>query len=170
MKSYLAILRNILLICFLFGFVNAENSSIENSSTESSSVEVDAIESCPVENCFIQTASLVQDDNFDEPYDNDETYDNFDVVEAALLNDISKDASLQVESLSDISLEALNAIEQAGPKDIPLSDKIAIGFSVCKDIVKQHVSKNKNRYICGAATATIILSIITAYYLLNKNN
>jgi hypothetical protein len=139
MKSYLAIFKNILLVCFLFGFVNAEKGVLENESDKSCAVDTDSGQGV-----------LVQDDILDEQSD------ELDEVDAVSLTV----DSLPNGSLSDISLEALNEIEEAGPKGLSWSDKIAIGWPVCKNAVQQHVSKNKRKYIYGvSATAAIILLV-----------
>jgi hypothetical protein len=146
MKSYLAILRNILLVCFLFGFVNAEKSALKNESDKSCAVDTDSGQGI-----------LVQEDILDEQSDElDEQDDNFDEVQVGLL----KAASLSNMTFGDISLDALDEIERDGPQELSLRDKIAIGWAFLKDATQQHVSKNKRKYICGvSATAAIILLV-----------
>jgi hypothetical protein len=129
MKSYLAILRNILIVCFLFGFVNADNNLNEAS------------------------------DDFDEVYDDFDKVEDVSLEDVHLEDIQQLNDKLSFGSLSDISLDDINKIEQAGPQGPSLKDKIEFFCGFCKDVTQQHVLRNKRKYICGATTAAIILLI-----------
>jgi hypothetical protein len=113
-----------------------------------------------------------QDDNLDEQDD------NLDGAQAVPLNATFNDVPFDSLSFSDIPFDALDEIERAGPKELSLSDKIAIfkelslkdKIAIVWDLLKmktgeykyvaqKHVSRNKRKYICGATTAAIILLI-----------
>lgn len=94
-----------------------------------------------------------------------------------LVEDISSGAvSVEEASLSDISLEDIDLAEKDySLKDLTVGDKLqllwfAITTGELKKLVVKHVSTNKRKYIlCGAAASALVLAVVAAYYLNQKN-
>lgn len=78
-------------------------------------------------------------------------------------------------SLADISVDEIDLVEKDySLKDLTIQDKLqllwfAISTGELKNFAINHVSKNKLKYICGAAAGTTALAVVLAYYFNQKN-
>ncbi|MFH1254448.1 MAG: hypothetical protein V1646_03390 [bacterium] len=93
-----------------------------------------------------------------------------------LAEDISSGAVCVDElSLSDISVDEVSLAEKDySLNDLTIGDKLqllwfAIITGELKNLAIKHVSKNKCKYICGAAASATALAAVLAYYLNQKN-
>lgn len=103
-----------------------------------------------------------------------------DVVELAPIDSTSQDDSdLLNFDISNISFDDLNILDKEHPFDeskIDISDltlkeklKLLVAYlkiktAECGDSTKQHILRNQRKYIWGAASGVIVLSVALAYW------